>query len=373
MAMHRDRFGWSRALVGAVAVTAALAACSSGGSDASPTTDASTRRSTTTGASTTRTVDPSSVPADPSAGCRGSIHTTSGNEKVATASGGMDRWYFVNVPSSNTADTPQPLILDLHGYLEGADLHAGVSGLSALGQFEGFVTVTPQGQGDLVHWDTRLTSPDITFVNAVLDHVEQTTCIDKNREYATGFSNGAFLTSTLACTDSERFAAVAPVAGIRDVPGCKPKRPVPVIAFHGTADEFVVYKGGIGSGAKKLPAVDSKQSGETMGEADPKSATDILPGDINDTVPEILATWSKRNGCTGKETVSKVSSDVDLLHETCPAGDEAELYRVTGGGHAWPGSVVGATLDSVTGHTTTSVDATKLMWAFFEAHPLRKA
>ena len=380
MARRGDRFGRrvAGALAGVVVVAALLASCSSSGSDdaSTPTTTAapSTSGSDTTTVRGAPPASPASVAARPSAGCKTTVAPTTDNQKqgFGTVAAIANRWYLLDVPSSNTAGHPQPLVLDLHGYLEGATLHAGVSGFSALGQFAGFVTVTPQGQGDPVHWDTTLTSPDITYVDELLDHVEQVACIDRNREYVTGFSNGAFLTSVLACTDSDRFAAVAPVSGMRDVPGCQPTRPVPIITFHGTKDTFVVYEGGVGEGAKKLPAVDSKSSGKTMGDEDQQSATDILPGDIDDTVPEILQAWSKRNGCEGKITERKVSADADLLQEQCPSGQEAELYRVTGGGHAWPGSVVGAGLDGVTGHTTTSIDATKLIWAFFQAHPLRQ-
>jgi len=54
----------------------------------------------------------------------------------------------------------------------------------------------------------------------------------------------SFMTSYLACQCSDQVAAVAPVAGMRDVPGCKFKRAVPAIAFHGTEDRFVEYLGG---------------------------------------------------------------------------------------------------------------------------------
>jgi polyhydroxybutyrate depolymerase len=49
-----------------------------------------------------------------------------------------------------------------------------------------------------------------------------------------------------------------------------------------------------------------------------------------------------------------------------------ELYRVNGGGHAWPGSAASASLASVVGYTTTAISADQIMWAFFAAHPLRR-
>ena len=45
---------------------------------------------------------------------------------------------------------------------------------------------------------------------------------------------------------SDRIAAIATVAGPMGTEGCSPTRAVPVIHFHGTADQFVPYKGGKG-------------------------------------------------------------------------------------------------------------------------------
>ncbi len=44
------------------------------------------------------------------------------------------------------------------------------------------------------------------------------------------------------------------------------------------------------------------------------------------------------------------------------------FYTITGGGHTWPG---GKPLPEwLTGATTTEIDATRLMWEFFQEHPL---
>jgi polyhydroxybutyrate depolymerase len=358
--------------VAAMLVASVVAGCSSGGSSGSHAPRSSTTAAASSGTgskgSGDGTTSSTAVPAERSSGCGASGAPIAGTHRVDVHVGDMDRWYLLSIPSAMSSDVPAPLVVDLHGYLEGAELHQRVSALSVLGEREGFVTVTPQGQGDPVHWDTTLHSPDVRFIDSILDEIEAHTCVDLDRVYATGYSNGAFLSSTLACVDANRFAAVAPVAGIRDVPGCAPSRPVPVIAFHGTEDEYVTYDGGLGTEAAKLPSVDSKTNpGATM--ADDPTGSVVLPGSIDDSVPDILHAWSKRNGCRGRQQATTVADDVDLVSEKCPEGREAELYRVDGGGHSWPGSFVGATLDVVTGHTTTSIDATALMWKFFQDHP----
>jgi len=59
-----------------------------------------------------------------------------------------------------------------------------------------------------------------------------------------------------------------------------------------------------------------------------------------------------------------------LLDYDCPSNGDVELYRIEGGGHAWPGSQFSAALASRIGPTTFTIDATELTWSFFIDHPL---
>jgi polyhydroxybutyrate depolymerase len=52
----------------------------------------------------------------------------------------------------------------------------------------------------------------------------------------------------------------------------------------------------------------------------------------------------------------------------CPSGSAVELFRVSGGGHTWPGSRTSSEL-SFLGYTAMDVSATALMWRFFPTHP----
>ena len=311
-------------------------------------------------------VDPASVPALPSAGCGADPATAvvPGEQRVTITSSGVERWFFERIPPAHDGHQPLPLVLDFHGYSEGAEIHLLMSALGPFGDEHGFVTLTPQGTGPVPRWDTTLGSPDLVFVGDLLDHAETTLCIDTNRVFVTGLSNGAFMSSAIACAYADRVAAVAPVAGIRNVTGCAQERPVPIVAFHGTDDGFVAYDGGLGERALDLPAPDG--SGRTLREAGVEPSADGQ----TPSVPDIAESWAARNGCTGTELETTVSVDVALLTYGCPAGAEVELYRVDGGGHSWPGSDFSAQVVSVIGPTTFSIDANEIMWAFFMAHPL---
>jgi polyhydroxybutyrate depolymerase len=281
---------------------------------------------------------------------------------VTITSNAVERWYFRHVPPAYDGTKPLPLVLDLHGYLEGAVAHEVHSSLGAFGDQHGFVTITPQGLGAVPRWETSVGSKDVAFIGDLLDQVEQTVCIDEARVFVTGLSNGAMMTSVIACALAGRVAAVAPVAGVTDVKGCKPARPVPVVAFHGTADPFVAYDGGLGPAVANLPAPDG--SGKTLGEL---GALDRPKGP---SIPDVMRAWAHRNHCDGEAAETKIAADVTKVAFACPAGADVELYRVEGGGHSWPGSAFSKQIKNVVGPTTDSISANAVMWDFFRTHPL---
>ncbi len=342
-------------LVIALVLAALLAASCSSGSDHSSSADTTTRKAAPAA--------PTDVATKPSSGCTATTGVVPGEETINTTSSGAPRWYFRHVPASYDPTKPMPVILDLHGYSEGATIHTKMSSLGAYGDAHGFVTITPQGSGDKVPmWDTALDGKDMTYIGDLLDEVERTVCVDTNRVFTAGLSNGAFMTSAVACKYADRVAAVAPVAGIRDILGCKPARPVPVIAFHGTNDGYVAYDGGLGEKVASLPSPDGTG---TLGEG-----AVATPENKGPSIPEITADWAKRNGCRTVPVEKPVTADVTLLDFPCPKGDEVELYRVTDGGHTWPGSTFSKAVESAVGFTTFTIDANELIWKFFENHPL---
>jgi len=294
-----------------------------------------------------------------SAGCT-ATPLAPGETTEHLASGGADYTFIRHLPPGYTGATPMPLVVDLHGYSESAAIQAQLSALGAFGDTHGFLTVTPQGPGAVPLWDTALGGRDLAFVADLLDAMEATECVDDARVFVAGLSNGAMMTSAVACAYADRVAAIAPVAGLSAFDGCQPARPIPIIAFHGTADPFVGYDGGYGPAVANLPAPDG--SGRKLGDLGAATGAG-LP-----SIPSNLATWTTLDGCRASTpTETPVASDVTLLsYPSCPV----ELYRVTGGGHSWPGSAFTAAVASIVGPTTMSISANELIWAFFVAHPL---
>jgi polyhydroxybutyrate depolymerase len=331
-----------------------LAACGSSGSSAS----------STMAAGAAAPASNSSVPASPSSGC--STQAAARPPGTTTAeldADGLAGSYVQHVPPGFSR--PLPLVIDLHGYSESAAIQTDVSDWATFGDTHGLVAVAPQINRTVQLWDTGLGSSDLAWFGTLLNTVEANECVDRNRVDVDGYSDGAFMTSAVACQFASQVAAVAPVAGIQAVSGCHPSRPVPVIAFHGTADPFVSYGGGLGAKALALPAPNGQgtlgQSGAAGGSA---KAT---PGS---SIPDQAKKWAARNGCGTTASYKTVANKVTLISYPCPSDATVELYRVTGGGHAWPGSAFCRSIASVIGYTTFAISADDLMWAFFQAHPL---
>ena len=151
---------------------------------------------------------------------------------------------------------PTPVVLDLHGYAEGAPVHLQMSDLGAFGDHQGFVTITPQGSGTSAALGHRARLPRHGLHRGPARRGRRHALRRHDRVFVTGLSNGAFLTSAIACRYADRVAAAAPSPASATSTGCDPSRPVPVIAFHGTADTFVSYDGGLGSSVANLPSPD---------------------------------------------------------------------------------------------------------------------
>jgi polyhydroxybutyrate depolymerase len=324
--------------------------------------------STLAGAALTLGAPPAAaaVGAAPSAGCQQAGAPLQNGETLSFSAAGEAGSYIVEFPSDMGPSHPLPLVIDLHGYSETAGIQAQFTKLGAYGAAKGFITVTPQVNEAVQHWVTTPGSSDQKFLIALIGHLTSTMCVDNHRVFVAGYSNGAFMASALACSDASKIAAVATVAGIEATTACHPSRRVPVIAFHGTADPFVPYKGGIGPAAKKLPAVNGQ--GSIGSNLSSKANQGIQQNDL--PVPVEEARWAARNGCSKTPNTSTVTSDVTLIAYRCPGNATVELYRENGDGHIWAGSQAMVAIASVVGKTTFSISDDQLIWKFFDSHPL---
>ncbi|MCU1353916.1 MAG: poly(3-hydroxybutyrate) depolymerase [Acidimicrobiales bacterium] len=356
MSMERSSRRAASALL--VGVTLLVAGCS--GSSAKPaastaapsSTPASADASTTTrGASSTA----STAAPVPSAGCGSSQVGALHEQRRTVQVQGTERWYLLTAPKPASGTRPRPLVVDLHGLSEGAQAHTQMSKFGDLGERQGFVVAVPHGSGTIPSWKSSGTGPnsDVDFVAKLLDTVQADLCIDTSRVYATGLSNGALMSSLLACRLPQRFAAIAPVAGVIMPDGCPATATMPVLAFHGTQDPILKFNGGIGD-----------LSGALSGKSGPPTTVKV---DLHGAgYPAAVVAWAKRDGCAPTPHDQQLTAAVIHRRFDCPKGTAVEMFIVIGGGHAWPGSQFSRNIAKIVGPTTFDIDATKEAWKFFQ-------
>ncbi len=264
-------------------------------------------------------------------------------------SSGETRRYLLYVPKSYDRSRPTPLIISLHPAASWPAAEMHISKWNDLADQHGFIVVYPAGSGFPQVWRTgrRSVESDVRFIADLIDKLEAEYNIDPERIYADGFSQGGGMVFLLSCGLSRRIAAVGAVAAAEERPSswCTDSTPVPMIAFHGTAD-LVPYKGG-------------------------KSPDPFNPITFPD-VRTWAADWARRNRCTGDPVEASVTANVRRLnYANCADNADVVLYTVEGGGHTWPG---GEELPKwLVGPTTYEINATRLMWEFYIQHRRFKA
>ena len=230
---------------------------------------------------------------------------------------GLDRRYGMYFPPSYDGTSSMPLVINIHGGCMDAISQMTEMNMRTLADENDFILVYPEGapedgSEDCLIWnsgpygdnqDNKATADDLGFLALLVDTLQDTYAIDPDKIYATGFSNGGFMTHALACHQSETFAAIAPVAGMittstdpNDEMSCQPTRPVPAIVFHGTQDYSVPI-----------------QYGE-----------------------DSVAYWREFNNTTQSSTTSIEDNELTIERYSYTDGDlgsSVEYYKVIGGYH----------------------------------------
>jgi polyhydroxybutyrate depolymerase len=274
-------------------------------------------------------------------------------------SGGLQRSYIVHLPTGYTSSPgPWPLVLVLHGGLGNGSGMNSLTGFNALADNDGFIVVYPVGVQE--HWaDGRGTTPpdkegvdDVAFISSLIDELTTRLHVDPKKVYASGISDGGFMTMRLGCQLADKIAAIAVVAATmptNDANTCDPGRPVPVVLFHGSADSLV-------------PAIGGNMTAGTGGEIQSVNAT--------------MQLWATIEGCSTIPAVAYLpvlvndgTTVVEYAYGGCRQGASAIFYDIIGGGHTWPGGEQYLPA-AVIGRTSHNIDASSVSWEFFKSHPM---
>lgn len=239
-----------------------------------------------------------------------------------------------------------PLLFVLHGSTgDGASILAQ-SKLEGTAERHGFLLAAPDGgipAGKGYVWNIpgvptvtgKVPGPgdadDVAFLGKAIDWLAARGCADRSRVYATGLSGGGRMSSWLGCVAADRFAAIAPVVGLRagnpsaadprfpDPATCRPSRPMPVIAFAGGKDSTNPVQGG-GAGYWQYPMHTAE------------------------------ARWADLNACRRPLPERKLESGVvERGYVDCRSAADVVARITPGAGHVW-------TADN------------EAMWAFLSRH-----
>jgi polyhydroxybutyrate depolymerase len=270
---------------------------------------------------------------------------------------GQKRTYRLHVPSSYDGSKVVPLILALHGRLGTGEGQERLSHLDSVSDAHGFLVVYPDGLER--SWaDGRGKTPsdekgvsDVKFLSELIQKLESGYKVDPARIYATGMSNGGFMSGRLACDLSDKIAAVGIVAASlssNTAAACKPARLVSVLIIQGTEDPLVPFQGGAlgkhGDRGEVLSHDAAVKKFAALNRCSTSPQTQQIPGTASDGT----------------------STNVSIYGE-CASGTEVRSYTVEGAGHTWPGGMQYLP-SSIIGKTSHNFDASEVIWEFFAAH-----
>ena len=240
----------------------------------------------------------------------------------------LTREYLLYIPKGYDSKTPLPLVLLFHGAGMNATQIMDMSGFAKVADEKRFIIAAPNYEKGAIK-NYALTYDIVKFSKEFIREISTIVAIDKKRIYAAGYSRGGFVCGRLASELSTEIAAAGMVAGLYH-PMKSPPRAVSVIAFHGTEDKQVSHS------------------------------------------DSVVPYWVENNECKGTPITRKISEDVtQTTYGSCKDNSEVVLFRINEGGHTWPGGPrADFSVELGLGKTNKDINATNLIWSFFEAHPL---
>ncbi len=244
-------------------------------------------------------------------------------------------------------DQPLALVVMLHGRFGSASQAEDYYGWNDAADAGGFVVAYPNGTdwawnagGGCCREPGREDHDDVGFIVDMIDLIGSRLPVDPDRVFATGMSNGGKMAFRLAC-ETDRFAAVAPVAGLQLVP-CNSPKPTSILVIHGLDDDSAPFNGGPNAGSSNID----------------------VP-----SIPAVIARWRTVNDC-GNSPTEAVNDDVTDSFSACANGRAVELLAVANMKHVWPGSGRGPIERLFADYRGgDDINATQVIWQFFDSYP----
>ena len=293
--------------------------------------------------------------------------TDPGDHALSLNVNGIRREYIIHVPAGYDPKQRAAVVMMFHGGGGTAAAAMRQTGWTGKAEAHGFLAVFPEGTrpdasrparfaGNPQTWNdgsnrrqlwaVRNNADDIAFVNALIDELIVRFHADRHRIYVAGFSNGASMAFHIARQLSRRVAAVAAVAGTDWMSQPEVWPPVSLLYITGTADPLNPMEGG-----------DIRIGLRTYGHKPP--------------VKDMIRNWVRMLGCPPQAVVvQNVDGLGEIAYGPCRQESEVRIYTIEAMGHAWPGGIRFLP-ERIVGKYSDRINATDIIWAFFQQHRIR--
>lgn len=296
--------------------------------------------------------------------CRGvpTVRPTERDLSLTMQHNGRTREFILHLPPSHERLGRMPLIIALHG---GGGTAKGMVRLTKgrfneLADAHGFLVAYPQGlekswnddRDDPISYAHENEIDDIGFLSSLIERLAREYGADPERVFATGISNGGFMSLRISREMTDRVRAVAPVCATipqaaRDAYLEAPA--MSILLLNGTSDPLVPYNGGF------VQVLGRRRGAIT--------STD-----------DTIEVFRKRNGAWADALYSELpdtdpgdGTRVVRYEYVNPAtGSKVILLKVEGGGHAWPGGWPYLS-ERLIGRTSMDINACDVIWDFFRS------
>ena len=274
-----------------------------------------------------------------------------GNTNSSVKVDGMKRKYYLHIPKSYSKTKSMPLVIVLHGAFAPVHFSRWDLRMNEQAEKDGFIVSYPcaafgtWNAGYCCGLSKDKNVDDVSFISKMIEKLKQEYNIDSDRVYVAGFSNGGMMAYRLGKELSSEIAAISPIEACMYEGSVLPTKPLSVIAFNGTEDPVIPYRGGTGlwSGMVKLR---------------------IPP------VSEAMKFWVAHDKCNQTpvcESIDKVTVERYLNGQN---STEVCLYTLDGGRHFW----YGARMTEFAGKPQEKdFNVTDTMCKFFWEHPRRSS
>ena len=274
---------------------------------------------------------------------------------------GLERTYYLHLPTHYKKAKTLPLLLFLHGGGQNIKKMARSSQLNKLADQYNFIVAYPvginkrwkDGRGETYGGKSQENVDDIKFIEKLIAELIRTHNVNAQKVYVTGISNGGLMTLRLGCDLSQKLSAIAAV--IANIPKkyigqCKPKKTLPLLLMNGTSDPIVPYYGG-----------EMKFFKKRMGKVVSTDRTIVF--------------WREHNRCNKIPIITQLpdvnkrdkSSIKVSTYKGCKHNATVKLYTIQGGGHTMPGKK-GFNMPKIVGQKNRDIEGLEVLIDFLLKH-----